>query len=244
MKSRTPAWIRPAPRWIVSIGLAVVTLGALATPAFADDNADNADDNAGADQNAVTAAMAAPLVAGTPCTITARACVDLDSQRAWLFADGAIVRGPVRVASGGNGKATPIGHSLRVYRKEADHKSLESRLPNGQPAPMPWSVFFADGGIAFHSGSPFRSSSGCIHLNDADARAWFNYMATGDQVQVVKSSQELPRHRGQPAVSQKPGKIDPLRGLKQPDPPPDADGDSDSEADADSGSDDSHHLDN
>ncbi|MDT7675155.1 MAG: hypothetical protein QOD82_3057 [Pseudonocardiales bacterium] len=211
MKSQRPAWKQPARRWVVSLGLAVVTFGALTTPAFADD--DNADDNTGTDQNAVAAAMAAPLVAGTPCTITARACVDLDSQRAWLFADGAIVRGPVRVASGGNGKATPVGHSLRVYRKDATHKSLESRLKNGQPAPMPWSVFFADGGIAFHSGSPGRSSSGCIHLNDPDARAWFNYMAIGDQVQVVKASQELPRHKGQPAVSKKPGQIDPLRGL-------------------------------
>jgi hypothetical protein len=30
---------------------------------------------------------------------------------------------------------------------------------------------------------------------------------------VVKASQELPRHKGQPAVSKKPGQIDPLRGL-------------------------------
>jgi len=210
MKLQRPAWKRPARRWVVSLGLAVLAAGALTTPAFADDNGD---DDTGVDQNAVAAAMAAPLVAGTPCTITARACVDLDSQRAWLFSDGAIVRGPVKIASGGNGKATPIGHSLRVYRKDATHKSLESLMPNGQPAPMPWSVFFADGGIAFHSGSPSRSSSGCIHLNDPDARAWFNYMAIGDQVQVVKASQELPRHKGQPAVSKKAGQIDPLRGL-------------------------------
>jgi hypothetical protein len=163
--------------------------------------------------------MAAPLVAGTPCTITARACVDLDSQRAWLFSDGAIVRGPVKVATGGNGKPTPIGHSLRVYNKDAQHKSQESKLPNGQPAPMPWSVFFADGGIAFHSGSPSRSSSGCIHLNLADAKAWYNYMAIGDQVQVVRASQEIPRHKGQTPVSKKPGIIDPLRGLKTSDAP-------------------------
>lgn len=211
MKSVRPAWKRPARRWVVSLGLAVLAAGALTTPAFADDA--NGDDDAGVDQNAVAAAMAAPLVAGTPCTITARACVDLDSQRAWLFSDGAIVRGPVKIASGGNGKATPIGHSLRVYRKDANHKSTESPLPNGQPAPMPWSVFFADGGIAFHSGSPTRSSAGCIHLADPDARAWFNYMAIGDQVQVVKASQELPRHKGQPAVSKKAGEIDPLRGI-------------------------------
>jgi L,D-transpeptidase catalytic domain len=233
MKSQRSTWKQPAQRWVISLGLALVTFAALATPAYADDDNDD-DNNTGTDQNSVAAAMAAPLVAGTPCTITARACVDLDSQRAWLFSDGAIVRGPVKVASGGNGKATPIGHSLRVYRKDATHKSLESRLKNGQPAPMPWSVFFADGGIAFHSGSPSRSSSGCIHLNDPDARAWFNYMAIGDQVQVVKASQELPRHKGQPAVSKKPGQIDPLRGLHDDSAPA-----PDSNSDGDDGDDDS-----
>ena len=140
---------------------------------------------------AATAARAQPLVAGTPCSITAKSCVDLDSQRAWLIKDGKIMRGPVKIASGGNGEETPVGHSLRVYRKEKDHLSQESRLPNGQPAPMPWSVFFEDGGIAFHSGSPSRSSGGCIHLEPVDAEAWFNYLQIGDQVQVVKAAEEL-----------------------------------------------------
>ena len=140
---------------------------------------------------AATAARAQPLVAGTPCSVSAKACVDLDSQRAWLLKDGKIMRGPVKIASGGNGEETPVGHSLRVYRKEKDHLSKESRLANGQPAPMPWSVFFEDGGIAFHSGSPNRSSAGCIHLEPADAEAWFNYLQIGDQVQVVKASEEL-----------------------------------------------------
>jgi hypothetical protein len=138
-----------------------------------------------------TATRAQPLVVGTPCSVSAKACVDLDSQRAWLIQNGKVVRGPVKIASGGNGEETPVGHSLRVYRKEKDHVSQESRLPNGQPAPMPWSVFFDDGGIAFHSGSPNRSSAGCIHLEPADAEAWFNYLQIGDQVQVVKAAEEL-----------------------------------------------------
>jgi lipoprotein-anchoring transpeptidase ErfK/SrfK len=136
-----------------------------------------------------------PLVPGTPCTTTAKACVDLESERAWLIKDGKVMRGPVKVASGGRGKPTPTGHSLRVYRKEKDHKSKESRIlsgpKKGQPAPMPYSVFFEDGGIAFHSGSPSVASAGCIHLNTADAVAWFNYLQIGDQVQVVKKSVEL-----------------------------------------------------
>src|SRR5262249_35127453 len=151
-----------------------VTGAVLAGPALAAESA------------AAQAARLTPLVPGTPCTITARSCVDLEISKAWLIEDGKVMRGPVMISSGGNGKETPIGHSLRVYRKEKDHKSLESRLPNGQPAPMPWSVFFEDGGIAFHGGDPRRSSAGCIHLATADAQAWFNYLQIGDQVQVVK----------------------------------------------------------
>ncbi len=140
---------------------------------------------------AARAVWAQPLVVGTPCSTSAKACVDLDSQRAWLIQNGKVTRGPVKIASGGNGEQTPVGHSLRVYRKDQNHLSEESRLPNGKPAPMPWSVFFADGGIAFHSGSPTRSSAGCIHLDPVDAQAWFNYLQIGDQVQVVKASEEL-----------------------------------------------------
>jgi lipoprotein-anchoring transpeptidase ErfK/SrfK len=143
-----------------------------------------------ADSPAAQATRAQPLVPDTPCSVTAKSCVDLESQRAWLIQDGKVIRGPVAIASGGNGEETPVGHSLRVYRKEKDHVSQESRLPNGDPAPMPWSVFFEDGGIAFHSGSPSRSSAGCIHLEPTDAEAWFNYLQIGDQIQVVKASEE------------------------------------------------------
>lgn len=135
-------------------------------------------------------ARAQPLVPGTPCSVTAKACVDLDSQRSWLLQDGKVLRGPVGISSGGNGQETPVGHSLRVYRKEATHLSEESRLPDGRPAPMPWSVFFQDGGIAFHSGSPERSSAGCVHVPADDAKAYFDHLQIGDQVQVVRASEE------------------------------------------------------
>ena len=151
-----------------------------------------------------TATRAQPLVVGTPCSVSAKACVDLDSQRAWLIQNGKVIRGPVKIASGGNGEETPVGHSLRVYRKEKDHVSQESRLPNGQPAPMPWSVFFEDGGIAFHSGSPNRSSGGCIHLEPADAEAWFNYLQIGDQVQVVKAAEEIAARKQSAAAAPPP----------------------------------------
>jgi hypothetical protein len=156
-------------------------------------------DTGGPSPAAVTAHRQ-PLVPGTPCSISARSCVDLESQRAWLIQDGKVIRGPVGISSGGAGKETPVGHSFRVYLKEQDHKSQESRLPNGQPAPMPWSVFFADGGIAFHSGDPKRASAGCIHLAPADAQAWFENLQIGDQVQVVKASEEAAA-RSAPAES-------------------------------------------
>jgi lipoprotein-anchoring transpeptidase ErfK/SrfK len=52
---------------------------------------------------------------------------------------------------------------------------------------MPFSVFFADGGVAFHGGSVARASAGCVHLNDADAVAFYNTLELGDEVQVHKS---------------------------------------------------------
>ena len=143
-----------------------------------------------------------PLVPGTPCSISARSCVDLESQRAWLMQDGKVVRGPVGIASGGAGKETPVGHSFRVYLKDEDHKSQEFRLPNGQPAPMPWAVFFADGGIAFHGGDPARASAGCIRMAPADAQAWFESLQIGDQVQVVKASEEQAARAGSEAESE------------------------------------------
>jgi lipoprotein-anchoring transpeptidase ErfK/SrfK len=137
-----------------------------------------------------------PLVKDTPCTITARACVDLEKDRAWLIENGEILRGPVDMTSGGQGKETPTGHSLRVYRKEQLHLSNESRMPDGTPAKMPYSVFFEDGGIAFHGGSLSRQSAGCIHLSEKDAKAWFEFLKIGDQVQVVYGSEELAAREG------------------------------------------------
>ncbi|SHL09819.1 L,D-transpeptidase catalytic domain [Pseudonocardia thermophila] len=157
---------------------------------------------------AAQATRSKPLVEGTPCSITARACVDLESQQSWLIADGEVVRGPVRISSGGAGAETPVGHSLRVYRKEADRRSSEFRLPDGEPAPMPWAVFFDDGGIAFHAGDPTRASAGCVRLAPEDAKAWFDFLQIGDQVQVVRASEEYA-----------------ARGLSTPDPGPDAESD-------------------
>jgi L,D-transpeptidase catalytic domain len=130
------------------------------------------------------AANTSPKVAGTPCTSAAAACVDVRKKQAWLIKGGKVVRGPVAIATGGKGEDTPTGDVFRVYRKDKNHTSSEFPLKNGQPAPMPDSVFFEDGGIAFHSGAPSRASAGCVHLGPADALAFFNFLQIGDHVQV------------------------------------------------------------
>mgnify|MGYP005997713541 CR=1 FL=1 len=118
------------------------------------------------------------LVAGTPCTATAMACVDLVGLRAWLFQDGQVARGPVPISIGGDGDdSTPPGR-FRVEWKNKDHVSGESG------APMPYAVFFAPGGIAFHEGNLQTNSAGCVRLAHDEAVTFFDYLRVGDEVQV------------------------------------------------------------
>jgi hypothetical protein len=117
------------------------------------------------------------LVAGTPCTASARACVDIGSHSAWLISDGQVVRGPVDMTDGAEGFETPRG-TFQVEWKHVDHVSGEYGTP------MPYSVFFAPGGIAFHEGDLGTSSAGCIRLAHDDAAAFFDFLQVGDEVQV------------------------------------------------------------
>jgi lipoprotein-anchoring transpeptidase ErfK/SrfK len=115
---------------------------------------------------------------GTPCSTAARACVELDANKAWLIKDGKVERGPVAISHGGPGADTPRG-DFSVQRKDKDHKSAEFNN-----APMPWAVFFAPGGIAFHEGRTDTPSAGCVRLAPADAQAWFESLQVGDKVEV------------------------------------------------------------
>jgi lipoprotein-anchoring transpeptidase ErfK/SrfK len=123
-------------------------------------------------------AEAPALVPGTPCSAVARACVELPTKRAWLIDDGRIVRGPVPVSIGGPGAGTPTG-DFRVEWKHADHRSAEF-----DDAPMPFSVFFAQGGIAFHEGNLDTDSAGCVRLERSEATEFFHFLQVGDPVQV------------------------------------------------------------
>jgi lipoprotein-anchoring transpeptidase ErfK/SrfK len=116
-------------------------------------------------------------VRGTPCTPTARACVDLSGRAAWLIDAGNVVRGPVPIMTGDRDDPTPLG-TFRVQWKAEQYTSREYLVQ------MPYSVFFADGGIAFHEGSHDTPSAGCVKLNHDDAVAWFNFLQVGDEVQI------------------------------------------------------------
>ena len=62
------------------------------------------------------------LVAGTPCTVTARACVDILDRRAWLLENGAVTRGPVHDHDGRPGRPHPDRHLPRPVEGGAVHQ--------------------------------------------------------------------------------------------------------------------------
>ena len=123
------------------------------------------------------AAGAATVQSSNPCPAAASACVDLSNDQAWLQSGGRITDGPVPITSGMSGYRTPAG-MFSVFWRDKDHRSS---LFND--APMPNSVFF-NGGIAFHQGSLYDQSHGCIHLSRAASETFFNTLAVGDAVYV------------------------------------------------------------
>ena len=120
----------------------------------------------------------APGVAGTPCTADAQACVDLGAKKAWLITDGKVSFGPVPSSSGGPGHETPRG-DFTVEWKHKDHRSKEFN-----DAPMPWAVFFAAGGIAFHEGNVTTPSAGCVRLEAGPAQKFYETLNPGSRVEV------------------------------------------------------------
>ena len=131
-------------------------------------------------------ALVVPAVKATPrtpalpsgCARTSVACVSTRERVAWLQHDGRVTYGPVRVSLGGPGHRTPKG-LFRVAWKDDEHWSSTYGIP------MPWSVFFAYGGIAFHEGPLDQPSHGCVHLAPAAAQRFFAELGHGDRVQVL-----------------------------------------------------------
>jgi hypothetical protein len=114
------------------------------------------------------------------CPAKATACVDLTRHLTWLQSAGRVTFGPVRAEPGppGSAHATPRGTFQVSWKAGA---TFVSNIYN---EPMPWAVFFAPGGIAFHGGSLTIPSHGCVHLTDQNAHYYNDHLPVGAEVVV------------------------------------------------------------
>ena len=114
------------------------------------------------------------------CPAAATACVDLNHHLTWLQSDGHITYGPVSMEPGppGTRQATPRGTFHVQWRAGANYISTEYHVP------IPYAVFFAPGGVAFHGGSLDTPSHGCVHLDIGSARYYHDHLPTGAEVVV------------------------------------------------------------
>lgn len=114
------------------------------------------------------------------CPAAATACVDLARHLSWLQSGGQVTFGPVRAEPGppGSAHATPRGTFQVSWKAGATFVS------NIYGEPMPWAVFFAPGGIAFHGGSLTTPSHGCVHLTTANAHYYNEHLPVGAVVVV------------------------------------------------------------
>lgn len=116
---------------------------------------------------------------GTPCDERADACIDLSAGQTWLMSDGRVTYGPVPMSSGKPGYETPTG-TFQVTWKDKDHWS------QAYDAPMPYSVFFTEDGVAYHEGNINEESHGCVRLQHTPAKKFFYTLEPGDTVQVAQ----------------------------------------------------------
>jgi L,D-transpeptidase catalytic domain len=112
------------------------------------------------------------------CAPAASACADLKDHLTWLQSDGRIIYGPVRMEPGAPADPTPRGIFHVAWKAGARYISTSYGVP------IPYAVFFAPGGIAFHAGSLTNSSHGCIHLTLPDARYYHDHLPVGAEVDV------------------------------------------------------------
>jgi lipoprotein-anchoring transpeptidase ErfK/SrfK len=104
--------------------------------------------------------------------------VDLTDHLTWLQSDGRITYGPVLMEPGppGTQRATPRGTFHVQWKAGPNYISTE------YDEPMPYAVFFAPGGIAFHGGSLTTPSHGCVHLDIGSARYYHDHLPVGVEV--------------------------------------------------------------
>ena len=118
--------------------------------------------------------------ARSSCPAAATACVDLNDHLTWLQSDGRITYGPVSMEPGppGTQQATPRGTFHVLWKAGANYISTEYHVP------IPYAVFFAPGGVAFHGGSLATPSHGCVHLDIGSARYYHDHLPAGAEVMV------------------------------------------------------------
>lgn len=142
------------------------------------DTASEPDPQAAHDARVDRTVPAADPMPRSECPPSADACVNTKLRISWLQDDGEITYGPVPIMPGETDKwATPQG-TFHVEWKSADWVSTEF------DDPMPNSVFFAPGGIAFHQGPLAESSHGCVHLSKAASQHYFDNLPVGAKVVV------------------------------------------------------------
>ena len=112
------------------------------------------------------------------CPRDAAACADLRDHLTWLQSRGQITYGPVRMEPGGPNDPTPRGVFHVAWKAGAHYVSTSYGIP------IPYAVFFAPGGIAFHAGSLTTSSHGCVHLSLPSARYFHDHLPEGAEVAV------------------------------------------------------------
>jgi L,D-transpeptidase catalytic domain len=163
------------------VGLAALAVTACSAPGGTAVNpvADTASTPAAPLARSVTPAPTTTSPPAPPCdSVQNGSCVSLSAKLAWLMQDGKVTFGPVPMMPGAPDEPTPIG-TFRVQWKAKHYTSHEFHEP------MPNAVFFAAGGVAFHTGSLDNSSHGCVHLAEGDAAKFFDTLPVGATVQVV-----------------------------------------------------------
>lgn len=113
-----------------------------------------------------------------PCAPDVRACVSLSLRQAWLTTNGVVDYGPVAITHGGATNPTPTGTWPVAWKDEVHTSSIYGDS-------MPYSVFFAPGGYAFHEGRIDEDSHGCVRMDMVSAQTFFTALSPGQLVQVV-----------------------------------------------------------
>ena len=129
---------------------------------------------------AATQSLTLSARARSSCPAAAAACVDLRDHLTWLQSGRSITYGPVHMEPGppGSRNATPRGIFHVQWKAGASYISTEFHEP------MPYAVFFAPGGIAFHGGSLNTPSHGCVHLTIGSALYYHDHLPIGAEVAV------------------------------------------------------------